>query len=174
MYGNNGYGNGRGNFNSRGSYGNNRGSYGNDRGSHGGQRRDEVPAIPKPMKLPTDYVKAAEDAMKSIRQEEKKENKITTSKLRNLYSLTMCIYDKELRRTDPKLLPEDDAKLTQLHMRLLYEYGRDNGVKVFADRTKVLSYLKGIQASREEYLNFAHYMEALVAYHRFLGMGGNN
>ena len=88
MYGNNGYGNGRGNFNSRGSYGNSRGSYGNDRGSYGGQRRDDAPEIPKPMKLPTDYVKAAEDAMKSIRQEEKKDNKITTSKLRNLYSLT--------------------------------------------------------------------------------------
>ena len=57
MYGNNGYGNGRGNFNSRGSYGNNRRSYGNDRGSNGGQRRDVVPEIPKPMKLPTDYVK---------------------------------------------------------------------------------------------------------------------
>ncbi|MGN0361264.1 MAG: type III-A CRISPR-associated protein Csm2 [Bilifractor sp.] len=171
MYGNNGYGNGRGNFNSRGSYGNSRGSYGNDRGSYGGQRRDDAPEIPKPMKLPADYVTAAEDAMKSILPER---DKITTSKLRNLYSLAMCIYDKELRRTDPKLLPEDDAKLTQLHMRLLYEYGRDNGVKVFADKTKVLSYLKGIQSSREEYLNFAHYMEALVAYHRFLGIGGKN
>ena len=95
MYGNNGYGNGRGNFNSRGSYGNSRGSYGNDRGSYGGQRRDDAPEIPKPMKLPTDYVKAAEDAMKSILPER---DKITTSKLRNLYSLAMCIYDKELRR----------------------------------------------------------------------------
>lgn len=171
MYGNNSYGNGRGNFNGRGSYGNNRGFYGNDRGSYGGHRRDAAPEIPKPMKLPADYVSEAEKAMQSILPEK---DKITTSKLRNLYSLAMCIYDKELRRTDPKLLPEDDAKLTQLHMRILYEYGRDNGVKTFADKTKILSYLKGIQSSREEYLNFAHYMEALVAYHRYLGMGGKN
>ena len=86
----------------------------------------------------------------------------------------MCIYDKELRRSESQLLPEDQTKLTLMEMRVLYEYGRDNAVKLFVEKTQLLSYLKGVKNSRQSYLNFAHYMEALVAYHRFLGIGGKN
>ena len=39
----------------------------------------------------------------------------------------------------------------------------------FVEKAKLLEYIKGISSSRAEMIRFAHYMEALVAYHRFLG-----
>ena len=41
--------------------------------------------------------------------------------------------------------------------------------KTYVEQAKLLEYLKGVGDSREEMIRFAHYMEALVAYHRYLG-----
>lgn len=127
--------------------------------------------IPQPKPIPEDYLAKAEKAMTEI-SGYKKDQQITTSKLRNLYSLAMSIYDKELRSTKATLSDDSEFQLKRMQMRVLYEYGRDQAVKTFVETTDLLSYLKGIGNSRKEYLTFAHYMEALVAYHRFLGVGG--
>lgn len=155
-------------------------NYNSGRAGHGGSgscssgnSRREASVIPTAKPLPKDYMTEAGKAMEEIGKESQK-NQITPTKLRNLYSLAMCIYDKELRRSESQLLPEDQTKLTLMEMRVLYECGRDNAVKLFVEKTQLLSYLKGIKNSRQSYLNFAHYMEALVAYHRFLGIGGKN
>ena len=37
------------------------------------------------------------------------------------------------------------------------------------EKAQLLAYIKGIGNSRAEMIRFAHYMEALVAYHRFMG-----
>ena len=50
-----------------------------------------------------------------------------------------------------------------------YEGGRDSKVKDFIAKAYLLEYLKGIGSSRDDFIRFAHYMEALVAYHRFFG-----
>ena len=42
-------------------------------------------------------------------------------------------------------------------------------VKQFVDRAGLLDLLNNIGDSRENFKKFARYMEALVAYHRFLG-----
>jgi len=156
------------NYNNRG-----RGGFGGRGSNSSGNSSRETSMIPAAKPLPKDYMTEAGEAMEEIRKESQK-NQITPTKLRNLYSLAMCIYDKELRRSESQLLPEDQTKLTLMEMRVLYECGRDNAVKLFVDQTQLLSYLKGIKNSRQAYLNFAHYMEALVAYHRFLGIGGKN
>lgn len=164
---NNNYNNrGRGGFGGSGSCGR---SGKKPYGSSGVSQKEFLDVL-KAKALPSDYLQAAEDAMIKIQRES---DQITRTKLRNLYSLTMCIYDRELRRSEAQLLPEDQSKLTMMEMRVLYEYGRDDAVKVFVEKTQILGYLKGVKDSRQAYLNFAHYMEALVAYHRFLGIGGN-
>ena len=56
-----------------------------------------------------------------------------------------------------------------IRMRMLYEAGRDQDVKIFVEKTKLIEYLKGIGNSRSSFIDYAHYLEALVAYHRYYG-----
>ena len=62
-----------------------------------------------------------------------------------------------------------EIKLMRLRVRMVYDAGRERDVKDFVEQAKLLEYLKGVGDSREEMIRFAHYMEALVAYHRYLG-----
>ena len=56
-----------------------------------------------------------------------------------------------------------------MRIRTAYEAGRDPATKVFVEKAHLLQYLKGIGTGREDLIAFAHYMEALVAYHRYYG-----
>ena len=124
----------------------------------------EIRALP----LPEDYVDAAEAVMRQLAQYNKK---ITTSKIRNLLSLVTDIYNEENLRNEAQLRPESKTALTMLRIRVVYEAGREQTVKDFVKEAKLLEYIKGIGNEREKLIGFAHYMEALVAYHRYL-IGG--
>ena len=56
-----------------------------------------------------------------------------------------------------------------MRVRVAYECGRDDTVKSFVAQTNLLEYLKGISTDRADLIRFAHYMEALVAFHRYFG-----
>ena len=57
-----------------------------------------------------------------------------------------------------------------MRVRILYDAGREkDAVKSFVEAAHLLQYIKGIGTNREKFINFANYMEALVAYHRYLG-----
>lgn len=166
------------NDNGRGSYGGNRGGYNNgyggnrsgssgsfnNRGSYGQQK--ELPPEIVPQKVPEDYVDQAEKIMRGLMENGKT---VTTSKIRNLLSLVTEIYNTENIRADEKLLPESAVKIDLMRVRVAYECGRDDTVKDFVAKTKLLEYLKGISTDRADLIRFAHYMEALVAYHRYFG-----
>lgn len=129
--------------------------------------RPAPPPEIRPEPLPKDYVDQAEKIMGEISQQREK---ITTSKIRNLLSLVSDIYNVEkLRTAEKELLPDSAAKLGMMRVRTAYEAGRDGAVKIFVERAKLLQYIKGIGLDREAFLHFAHYMEALVAYHRYYG-----
>ena len=163
-YGGGGYNNSRSGYSN--SYNGNRsgsGSY-NNRGGYGQQK--ELPPEITPKKVPEDYVDEAERIMRSLMSQPKK---VTTSKIRNLLSLVTDIYNTENIRTEEKLLPESIVKLNLMRVRVAYECGRDDTVKSFVAQTNLLEYLKGISTDRADLIRFAHYMEALVAYHRYLG-----
>ena len=87
----------------------------------------------------------------------------------NLLSLVTDIYNEENIRTEEKLRPESVVKLNLMRVRVAYECGRDDTVKSFVARTNLLEYLKGISTDRADLIRFAHYMEALVAFHRYFG-----
>ena len=84
-------------------------------------------------------------------------------------SLVTDIYNTENIRTEEKLLPESIVKLNLMRVRVAYECGRDDTVKSFVAQTNLLEYLKGISTDRADLIRFAHYMEALVAFHRYFG-----
>ena len=117
-------------------------------------------------KVPEDYVDEAERIMRSLMSQPKK---VTNSKIRNLLSLVTDIYNEENIRTEEKLRPESVVKLNLMRVRVAYECGRDDTVKSFVARTNLLEYLKGISTDRADLIRFAHYMEALVAFHRYFG-----
>ena len=128
----------------------------------------QLPAEIKAEPLPTDYVDAAETVMRRLAENNKK---ITTSKIRNIFSLITDIYNVENLRDDPKLLAESRNALMMARIRIVYEAGREQTVKDFITEAKLLAYIKDIGNEREKLIRFAHYMEALVAYHRYL-IGG--
>lgn len=156
----------RSGYNNGGYNGGRNGSAGgfNNRGGNGQQR--ELPPEIVPQKVPEDYVDQAETIMRDLMINGKT---VTTSKIRNLLSVVTEIYNTENIRTDARLLPESVARISLMRVRVAYECGRDDTVKTFVVKTKLLEYLKGISTDRADLIRFAHYMEALVAYHRYFG-----
>ncbi|MCD8145795.1 MAG: type III-A CRISPR-associated protein Csm2 [Clostridiales bacterium] len=121
----------------------------------------QKPIVAKP--LPTDYVDVAEKVIQvNYRQ-------ITTSKLRNLLSQFVDVYNEENLLTGERLQPTSINALVMARIRMLYEAGRDRNVKTFIEGADLLPYLKDIGDSRVKMLNYYHYLEALVAYHKYYG-----
>lgn len=145
--------------------------------SRGG--KDPQKALPPetiPRKVPENYVDEAERIMRALISSG---TTVTTSKIRNLLSLVTDIYNDESIRTEDKLKPDSVVKLNLMRVRVAYEYGRDNGESVgkdkvypmreFITQAHLREYLKGISTDHADLIRFAHYMEALVAFHRYLG-----
>ena len=141
--------------------------------------KDPQKALPPetvPRKVPENYVDEAERIMRVLISSG---TTVTTSKIRNLLSLVTDIYNDESIRTEDKLKPDSVVKLNLMRVRVAYEYGRDNGesvgkdkvypMKEFITQAHLREYLKGISTDRADLIRFAHYMEALVAFHRYLG-----
>ena len=131
--------------------------------------KDPQKALPPetiPRKVPENYVDEAERIMRALISSG---TTVTTSKIRNLLSLVTDIYNDESIRTEDKLKPDSVVKLNLMRVRVAYECGRDDTVKSFVARTNLLEYLKGISTDRADLIRFAHYMEALVAFHRYFG-----
>ena len=141
--------------------------------------KDPQKALPPetiPRKVPENYVDEAERIMRALINSG---TTVTTSKIRNLLSLVTDIYNDESIRTEDKLKPDSVVKLNLMRVRVAYEYGRDNGesvgkdkvypMKEFITQAHLREYLKGISTDRADLIRFAHYMEALVAFHRYLG-----
>lgn len=163
--------------NGRNSYGKNHygkgsnysgGSFGRNSGQ-GSYRKDEQKAGPKKEKkpFPGDYVEFADTLM----QEQCKN--ITTSKLRKILSLFMDVYNTENLRTDEAIAQENVTRLQLAKIRLVYECGREKEVKAFAEEAYLFHWLKEAGTSREMVLRYIHYLEALVAYHRYHNEGEN-
>lgn len=73
----------------------------------------------------------------------------------------------------PDKIPENlQMEIKFLKVRLAYQIGRaggkcNNPVKDFEDKAELFKEIDGIGDSLERYENFARYVEALVAFHKF-------
>lgn len=118
----------------------------------------------------TNYVDIAEEVINRKISRNRKSNKIelTTSKIRNILSIAATIYDQVKMKKGP--LTEDEiADLMYLKMKLVYESGREEIVKDFVKKAKLIEYINEIGDNRENLILYCKYIEALVAYHRYYG-----
>ncbi|NCC79229.1 MAG: type III-A CRISPR-associated protein Csm2 [Clostridia bacterium] len=118
------------------------------------------------------YVNDAEEVIRSLITENRwggTELKLSTSKIRNLLSLISAIYNDVRQDFSETLSEEIQSRIRYLKVRFVYESGREQDVKEFVKKAKILEYLDEIEDSRKRFLAFAKYMEALVAYHKYHG-----
>lgn len=162
--------NNHGNSGSR-TNGNWNGNHANNRnGNQGGNQNNPVNTLQttEPMDLPADYVDKAEEIMSCLLADSY--FRLTTSKLRNILSIVSDIYNREVGRLSEKELSyEDQTAVQMLRVRIAYETRRDRAVGTFVQKARLLEYIKGLGRDRKKFLAFSHYMEALVAYHRYYG-----
>jgi CRISPR-associated protein Csm2 len=119
------------------------------------------------------YVEEAEKVIKLL--SEKKDQKgrpvsmVTTSKIRNLLAMVSDTYNDALNLKGDKLSEELIGQINYMKIRFYYEAGREPKVKELLEKAKVFDIMKQISNSRENYILFSRYMEALVAFRKFYG-----
>ena len=118
------------------------------------------------------YVELAEKVMGDICDErDKKDRKVppvTTSKIRNLLAMTADIYNEVIGSQDDKLSNEIRGKINYLKIRFVYEAGRELKVKTLVKKADIIQHIEDIKDSRTQFILFSRYMEALVAYRKYL------
>ena len=111
------------------------------------------------------YVDRAEAVIKNLRH-----NDITTSKLRNILAMAADIYN-DIKIDKSEIISEENRKrLEYLRVRMIYEAGRDpKGVKEFLKESDLCNELKKVNGKKTKYVDFYHYLEALVAFYKYYG-----
>lgn len=94
---------------------------------------------------------------------------LTTSKIRNLLSLTNALYNQALHIRGDVLSEDIIHDIQYLKMRFAYESGRERAVEKFVKAAHIMECLNEIGDSKDELLLFCNYMESLVAYHKYYG-----
>ena len=165
-YNNSGNGGGYGSNN---RYGGNRSDNGYRSGGGANTNRGaQQTAVQTPHVKLTDqeYVDRAEGVIKKLDDERKL---LTTSKIRNLLSMISSLYDEVRRSTSDKLSAEAMSQIQYIRLHFAYEAGRDKNVKAFVEEADILRHIKDIGDSKAQFMLFCRYMEALVAYRKYLG-----
>lgn len=75
----------------------------------------------------------------------------------------------EVVMSNEKLSPEINSRIDYLRVRCVYEAGRTPVVYKFINTAQILQALDEVNGSKDRFILFNNYMEALVAYHRFYG-----
>mgnify|MGYP002549696969 FL=1 len=122
-----------------------------------------------------DVVTEAEKAIKELQYKDRY-NKIdvTTSQIRKFLTAVNVVRNKvDLYKAKNKgaeaLSKELTAEIKFLKVNLLYQAGRTAAVKQFMTVSKLDIIIDGIGDSLARFVKFTKYVEALVAYHKFLG-----
>lgn len=126
-----------------------------------------------------DYVDKAERLMKDMSQV------ITTSKIRDLMAQVNELYNDVILTKDEKLDKQYVEAIRHLKVKMIYDAGRDRETLTSFDRkdprfkdgkltyffkeTGLLDIVGQIGDSRQKFLEYCRYFEALVAYHKFYG-----
>jgi CRISPR-associated protein Csm2 len=115
-----------------------------------------------------DYVTQAERVITGLPKNRFGDFELTTTQLRVLLSLTAQLFDETQQSAEATLPRGLQDKVQYLRVRFVYQSGREPKVKAFVQQAKLLEALEEIGDSRDELLRFCRYMEALVAYKKFL------
>lgn len=115
------------------------------------------------------YVERAEKVMRDLQEAGKGRIRLTTSKIRNILAMVSELYNDSQRLRAEALTEELIGRVQYLKMRVAYEAGRERDVMDFVKKAAILEEIDQIGRKKEQLILFCHYMEALVAYHKFLG-----
>ncbi|HCS72354.1 MAG TPA: type III-A CRISPR-associated protein Csm2 [Clostridiales bacterium] len=115
------------------------------------------------------YVTQAENVIKNLEKDRYGNIYLTTSKIRNLLGMISEIYNEAAHETGAELSIDLQSRIQYLKLRFVYEAGRKRAVKDFVEKAGILQYIDHIGKSRDGFLLFCKYMEALVAYHKYYG-----
>lgn len=117
------------------------------------------------------YVEIAEKVIKQLHEEKNQRGQligiVTTSKIRNLLSMTANLYNDVINEKSERLSQDVIGRINYLKLRFVYEAGREPKVKRLVEAAQILQCLDAIKGSRSQYILFSRYMEALVAYRKF-------
>lgn len=124
-----------------------------------------------------DVVTEAEKAIKGLQYKDRKDNikiDVTTSQIRKFLTAVNVVRNKvDLYKAKNKgaeaLSKELTAEIKFLKVNLLYQAGRTAAVKQLMTVSKLDIIIDGIGDSLARFVKFTKYVEALVAYHKFLG-----
>lgn len=94
---------------------------------------------------------------------------LTTSKIRKLLAILSEIYTDARHDGKKELSDEIKSRIQYFKMRFVYEAGREKTVKAFWEAAQIEKQIDKIGNSKKELILFCYYMEALVAYRKFLG-----
>jgi CRISPR-associated protein Csm2 len=116
------------------------------------------------------YVERAEQVISKLQKNSRGVFILTTSKIRNLLSLSATLHDEvqNLPGADTLLSDEIKGRLNYLRIQFVYQAGRESGVKDFVEKAQLLDVLKKVQ-DKATVLRFCAYMESLVAYFKYNG-----
>ncbi|NLM20814.1 MAG: type III-A CRISPR-associated protein Csm2 [Peptococcaceae bacterium] len=117
-----------------------------------------------------DYIDKAESVILDLKKNNKDFKDFTTTKIRNILAQVSEIYNDVLNDPAEKLSAEIQERVEYLKVRLVYECGREpRVVRPFVEKAGLLDLISNIGDSRQKFIDFSRYMEALVAYHLFHG-----
>ena len=94
---------------------------------------------------------------------------LTTSKIRKLLAILSEIYTDARHDGKKELSDEIKSRIQYFKMRFVYEAGREKSVKAFWNIAQIEKQIDRIENDKKKLILFCHYMEALVAYRKFLG-----
>jgi CRISPR-associated protein Csm2 len=120
----------------------------------------------------SNYVNKAEEVIGIIKTEGIRGDRVdsrivlSTSQIRNLLSMTADMYSQAQNDPNPDLSEDLKKKVQYLRVAIVYAAGREEAVKKFVEKTKLLDVVKEIK-SRDDLILFCRYMEALVAFRKF-------
>ena len=124
----------------------------------------------------SDIAAAAEGVIKKLRRDNRDHIQLTKSQIRKFLvavnALTNKINMYRTRTEQTAILSQElAAEVKYLKVKLAYQSAKDNSgsVKDFVEKARLRECLDKIGTDLRRYEDFAHYIEALVAYHKFYG-----
>lgn len=129
-----------------------------------------------------DIVKMAENAILSLERDRRGRMFLKTNQIRkfltavntvtnkvNLYTSRNIVKHTSEQNGKIKLPDYLVVEIKYLKVKIAYQVGREHSVKDFANKAKLVQYIDDIGDNIDKYNEFAKYVEALVAYHKFYG-----
>ena len=119
-----------------------------------------------------DFVNKAEGVIEKLKESKNPQTGrpipiVTTSKIRKLLAMSNDIYNEVRLLRGTELSPQIKERISYLRMRCIYEAGRDDSVREFMDKSNIIKKELADIKTKEDYIKFSRYMEALVAWRKY-------